>query len=170
MLHINPEFSQLGLVRESHETFNNERGVLNVMFRYDQDALRRYTHGFQVQFETIDFRRFRGSHYHSPESAVESFYVLRGHGVLLMCDLRRSTWEMYSLLRGITYTVPGLIAHKAFNVSHLLESRDTLELVVAKPFNYKIANFTDMLDMESEAVDTQLALCVSLHRTKATNE
>ena len=97
-----------------------------------------------MQFETINVGSSRGGHYHYPEDAFESFYILKGNCNLIICDINKDICEVYTIKRGITYKVPGMIAHKAVNTSAYRK----VEMVVAKPFNFVIINRTQLFDMQ----------------------
>ena len=140
---INPTQSELGITTTRYEVVRNEKGILAVTFRYTPEALKIYSDGFQTQFETINPGFSRGGHYHYPETARESFYLLKGGFDLVVCDLEKTICEVYNILEGVTYHCPGMIAHKAITTS-----KEQAEMVVAKPFNFDIINRTTMFDME----------------------
>lgn len=146
----NPTNSELGITTTRYEVVRNEKGVLAVNFRYTPEDLKRYPDGFQTQFETINPGFSRGGHYHytfrqmfGPDSAIESFYLLKGSFDLVVCDLAKTICEVYNIKEGVTYHCPGMIAHKAITTS-----QEQAEMVVAKPFNFEIINRTTMFDME----------------------
>ena len=140
---INPKDSKLGVKTVKYEVVRNATGVLAVTFRYRPEGMAHLTDGVQMQFETINVGAKRGGHYHFPESAAESFYIIKGDCDLIVCDLDRTICEVYSLESEITYTVPGMIVHQAVNMSN----ENEVEMVVAKPFNFEIVNRTTMFDM-----------------------
>lgn len=143
---FDPEVSELGLIRVEHEIVENETGILCVAFRFKPQDLGIFTDGFQMQFETIKIEASRGAHYHYPESAYESFYLLKGRCALAICNLRsmpNRICEVYHIEKGITYSVPGMIPHRAINLS----DEEEVEIMVAKPFNYRIINRTELVDM-----------------------
>ena len=141
--HYNPTVSRLGVEKVQHEVVESATGVLAVTFRYVPEDLSNLDDGLQMQFETIAIGTSRGGHYHYPEDAYESFFVLEGHCDLIVCDLQKEVCEVYAAEHGLTYRVPGMIAHKATNTSPDTE----VKMVVAKPFNFKIINRTEMFDM-----------------------
>jgi len=139
----NPQTSELGIRTVVHEVVDNETGILAVSFRYTQDEMRFLQSGFQMQYETIKLGASRGAHYHYPEDAEESFYVIDGDCRLIVCDINQTICEIYDIEKGKTYTVPGMILHKAVNTSKESE----VKMVVAKPFNFKVVNRTIKIDM-----------------------
>jgi len=141
---IDPEASKLGVLTAKYEVKENDAGILAVSFRYKPEAMKDLVDGVQMQFETIKVGATRGGHYHYPENAFESFYVIKGYCDLIVCNIDQTICEVYSIERGITYSVPGMIAHKAVNTSNECE----VEMLVAKPFNFEIINRTKLFDME----------------------
>ena len=141
---INPTKSRLGVVTKKYEVVKSETGVLAVSFRYQREEVAELLDGVQMQFETINVGASRGGHYHYPENAFERFYVLKGSCDLIICDPDKTICEVYSIKKGITYSVPGMIAHKAINTS----DKCKVEMLVAKPFNFEIVNRTTLIDMK----------------------
>ena len=140
---INPKESKLGVITAKYEVKTNDAGILAVSFRYKPEDMKELVDGVQMQFETIKVGASRGGHYHYPENAFESFYVLKGSCSLIICDINKVICEIYSIEKGITYSVPGMIAHKAVNTS-----AEQVEMLVAKPFNFEIVNRTTLFDMK----------------------
>ena len=124
---INPKESKLGVITAKYEVKTNDAGILAVSFRYKPEDMKELVDGVQMQFE----------------NAFESFYVLKGSCSLIICDINKVICEIYSIEKGITYSVPGMIAHKAVNTS-----AEQVEMLVAKPFNFEIVNRTTLFDMK----------------------
>jgi len=143
-------------MKDLHETFFNEKGMLAVIFRYDNNRLNSFTNGYQVQFETISNNEFRGNHYHYPKFAGEEFYLLRGYAALIACDLDISQIEMYLLKKHTTYYVPALIAHQIQNIGYLLNKKMDVELIISKHYNYQLENLQKPFIIPPDMIDKQL--------------
>lgn len=156
-LSINPNKSDLGIASEKHETYSNEKGDLNVIFRYDYSKLSLLTKGFQVQIETISPNEYRGNHYHYPELAGEEFFLVSGYVALIASNLDSSVIEMYLLKEKTTYYVPALIAHKVQNIGYIFNNNyDAATLIISKHYNYKIENLQKPFVIPEKLTDEHL--------------
>lgn len=161
-----PIESKLGIIQKKHELFINDKGKLNVIFRYEQNQLRSFQSGYQVQLETIKHGEFKGNHYHYPEYAGEDFFLINGYAALIVSNLDSSVIEMYLLRKQRTYFVPALIAHKVQNIGYLINNNEEVELIIAKHYNYKIENLQKEFVISSEKTNKHLINLIKIGKNE----
>ncbi len=73
---------------------------------------------------------------------------------------------MYLLKEQNTYYVPALIAHKVQNLSHFYNNREEVRLIIAKHYNYKIANLQKTHVIPSEITDGYIEQLIKKNRNE----
>lgn len=138
MIYIEPAESKLGIKIKTLEVYSNEKGVLQVAFRYNSADLNKMENGIQVQYENILENQYRGNHYHFPNYAGEEFFLIEGLALLIVCDLNSENFEIYLLKEGVSYFIPALVPHKVLNIGNKFLSKERVEILVSKYYNHSI--------------------------------
>lgn len=156
MIHIEPIQSKLGVKINSLEIYTNEKGILQVAFRYNPSDLNIMENGLQIQFENILENHFRGNHYHYPEFAGEEFFLIKGYALLIACDLKSEIFELYLLKERASYYIPAFIAHKVINIGNKFGSNDEVELIISKHYNHSIKSLQIPFEIKHKDLESTI--------------